>query len=106
MLRAFVDGKGRHRVAGQYAGIPALPMPRIPKRLDHRHRRDQEGRRRQVPPDLLQHDPGLDMAEAHSAIRLVDQNAGKAYLGELLPQAMPEAVLAIDRKSTRLNSSH
>ena len=64
------------------------------QRLDEGDGAGQEGRRRQVPADLLEHDPGLDMAEAEAAIGLVDQDAGEAHLGELLPQAVAEAVLA------------
>ena len=64
------------------------------QRLDERDRGDQEGRRRQVAADLLEHDPRLDMAEAEAAVGLVDQDAGEAQLGELLPQVVAEAVRA------------
>src|SRR5438309_2415597 len=36
------------------------------------------------------------MAEAEAAVRLVDEDAGEAQLGELLPQAVAEPVLAAD----------
>ena len=39
---------------------------------------------------------GLDRAEAEAALALGDADAGQAELGELLPQAVAEAVLAAD----------
>ena len=73
-------------------GRPALAQRRALQRLDDRHRGDQEGRGREVAADLLEHDARLDMAEAEAAIGLVDQDAGEAQLGELLPQRVAEAV--------------
>src|SRR6185369_16103534 len=57
-------------------------------------RADQKGRGRQIAADLLEHDPRLDMAEAEAAILLADQDGVETQLGELLPQAVAEPVLA------------
>ena len=71
------------RMPGYQRSRSAVPF----ERLDEGDRGGQEGRGRQVAADLLEHDPGLDMAEPEPAVGLVDQDAGEAHLGELLPQA-------------------
>src|SRR5436190_18871909 len=94
VLRPLVHGERGDRLPGEDSGIPALARRRALQRLDEGDRRREEGRRRQVAPDLLEHDPRLDMAEAEAAVRLADQYAGEAHLAELPPQAVAEAVLA------------
>ena len=63
--------------------------------LDEGDGADQEGRRSEVAADLLEDDARLDMAEAEAAFGFADQDPGEAHFGELLPQSMAEAVLAI-----------
>ena len=84
-------------VAGEDAGKPARRACGVPFSASTKATAViRKGDGREVAADLLEHDPGLDMAEPEPAIRLVDQDAGEAQLGELLPQAVAEPVLAAD----------
>ena len=79
-------------------------MPRIPAigvrgpvdRAGRRDRSRQEWRGRQVAADLLQHQRRFGRAESKPALAFGNADAGQAKLGELLPQAVAEAVLAAD----------
>ena len=69
-------------------------MRRALDRPCRRDRRGQEGRGRQVAADFLENQRRLGGAQAQAAVALGDADAGEAELGELLPQAVTEAVLA------------
>src|SRR3546814_5107082 len=79
------------RIARDDAGEPAFGVRRALERLDRGNGGGEEGGGREVAPDLLEHHPGLDMAEPEPALFLADQDAGEAHFGELLPQLPREA---------------
>jgi hypothetical protein len=93
VLGPAVQCEREQRVA---CGDPRQPGPCLVgigtvERRDRGDRGGEEGRRRQVAADLLEHDPRLDMPQAESAMLLADQDAGEAHLGELRPQVAREA---------------
>src|SRR3546814_20220655 len=82
VLGAFVDRQRGDRIARDDAGEPAFGVRRALERLDRGNGGGEEGGGREVAPDLLEHPPGLDMAEPAHALFLADPDAGEAHFGE------------------------
>ncbi len=96
VLDAFLDGNADHGFAGQYAGEPAVTHRLIRKlqRLNRSNRCGQKWRWRQIAANFFKDDARLNLAHAHAAIGLGNEDAGKAHFGELFPQAVAETVFA------------
>jgi hypothetical protein len=89
MLCGLIDRKRCDQLARRdlwqiFAPLRLAAAARERRRREHCGR--QEWRRRQVAADLLHHHAGLDAAESAAAEFFRYQQAGKAHLGERLPQ--------------------
>ncbi len=96
----LIDRQCEHRFARQDAGIPAFCMCRAGDGARRDDCGSEERGGREVAADFLEHERGLGRPKAQPAMTLGDADSREPKLGELLPKAVPEPVVAADRRAS------